>query len=135
MRELGGRTSYVYVRPWAGGAGAALRVVALKVNFGDNIERKREMPVVPSAPKVFFWDSKGQVWDLSAQLLLRLNPMAYEWDTRPAVSGHWPAARLLWLVCERGRLTASYPKGKCYHPIGVGLAGLLVYGSSTSHSS
>ena len=38
------------------------------VNFWDALERKRDMPIVPATPEVFFQDLEGRVWDQSTPL-------------------------------------------------------------------
>ena len=96
-------------------------VVALVVNFWDALERKHEMPVVLAVPEVLFRDPEGQVWDLFARLPSRLDRTVYEWDTRLAISGHWPAAGLLWPVC--GRLMALLPHGQMLLPDWGGASG------------
>ena len=88
--------AYLYDRGLV--AGAAQRVLALVINLWGALDRKREMPIVPATPQVYFRDQEGQVWALSSELPSRFNPTAYEWDTRPAITGK---ARLLWPVCER----------------------------------
>ena len=90
-------------------AGLAQRVLALAIHFWDALERKREKPVVPATPDVFSLDGEGHVWDLSTQLPACFDHTAYEWDTRPAICGLWPVARL---VCERGRLIVLLPEGQ-----------------------
>ena len=45
--------------------GAAQCMLALIVNFWDALDRKREMPIIPTAPEVHYRDSEGQVWDLA----------------------------------------------------------------------
>ena len=70
-------------------AGAAHRVVALVVNFWDALDRKPEMPVVPSEPEVVFGDPEGHVWDLSTRLLGyppgHLQPLAHSAATMAGV--------------------------------------------------
>ena len=81
---------HAYVRPWVGGGGGTARG-----GPGGHPGSQAGDAIVPAAPEVVFRDPEGQVWDLSVRLPSRFDPMAYKWDTRLAISGHWPAARLL----------------------------------------
>ena len=92
--------------------GAAQRVLALVVNFWDALDRKREMPIIPAARKVYYRDVHGQTWDLATWVPVSRDPVAYEWGARPAMAGFWPGASLLGPVCERGHLTAVMPPGQ-----------------------
>ena len=93
-------------------AGAAQRVPALVVNFWDALDRKREMPIILEAPKVYYQDGDVQTGDMAIPVPKRFDPASYEWGTRPAMAGFWPRASLLWPVCERGWLSAVMPPGQ-----------------------
>ena len=88
----------------------------LVVNFWDAFDHKREMPIVPATPEVYFRDREGHVWDLASELPTRFDPTGYEWDARLVITSLWPEVHLLWPVCERGCLLAILPKGQRLPP-------------------
>ena len=68
-------------------AGVAQGVLALVINFWDALDRKQDMPIIPTAPEVHYRDGDRQVWDLAVWVMPWFDPTAYEWGARPAIAG------------------------------------------------
>ena len=97
------------------------------INFWDDLDGKREMPIVPAAREVYYRDEDGQRWDLATWVPARFDPTSHVWGSRPAMVGLWPGASLLWPACEVGQLSAILPPGQYRPPCWGGTQRVLWY--------
>ena len=112
--------------------GAAQRVLAAVINVWDGLDRKQEMPIVPAAREVYYQDGDGRTWDLAIWVPASFDLTSYAWGMRLAIAGVWPAAGLLWSLCERGRLSARLPPGQLRPPDWAGAQRFLVLGPTSA---